>query len=133
MPNTIPTSPIIKLPNVYVELAALFATEISPIDTVNVTAYVTNKSSTNGQAKIRLLINGTEEESKGISVDSGSTTPVTFTVQKSQPGTYYVTVNNMSAGSFTVSDNSMILYISIACLLLAFVLGLIMICRRVTI
>jgi len=133
MPNTISPSPTLKLPNVYVEQAALSTTEVAPVDTVNVTVYVTNMGSANGQAKIRLLINGVEEESRGVSVASGSTIPVTFTVQKNQPGIYNVTVNNISAGSFTVSDNSTILYISIACLLLAFVLGVILIYRRFTV
>jgi len=126
-----PPTPI-QLSNIYVQQAAISSTEVAPTDTVNVTVYVTNKSSVNGQANIRLLINGVQEESKGVSVTSGSTIPVTFTVHKSQPGIYNVSVNNTPAGSFSVSDNSTILYISIACLLLAFVLGVVLIYRKVS-
>jgi len=129
---TLPSAPI-QLSNVYVQQAELSTTEVTPGDTVMVTAYVTNKGAFNGQAKVRLFINGAEEENKGVSIASDVTIPVYFTVQKSQPGIYNVTVNNISAGSFTVSDNSIILYFSIACLFLAFVLGVILIYRRFTV
>jgi len=126
---TPPSAPI-QLPNIYVQQAEISAIDIAPVDTVKVTAYVTNNGSVNGQANVRLFINGTEEEKKGISIASGTTIPVFFTVQKSQPGIYNVSVNNVSAGSFTLSDNSMILIISFACIILAFVLGVMLIYRR---
>lgn len=110
--------------------ATVSATEVTPDSPIYITATVTNKGSVNGNAVVKLIVNGEEESKQSFSVASGSTIPVAFTIQKSQPGTYNVSVNNTFAGSFYVSDNSTILYVSIACLFLAFVLGVILIYRK---
>jgi hypothetical protein len=130
MPNVIAPTPPVQLPNVFVQQATISASEVAPDSLVYVTATIANKGSVNGNAVVKLIVNGEEESRQSLSVASGNTIPVTFTVQRSQPGIYNVTVNNTSAGSFTVSDNSTILYVSIACLFLAFVLGVILIYRR---
>jgi Leucine-rich repeat (LRR) protein len=132
-PSTIAHPTSIQLPNVYTSQAAISTTEVTPDSPVYVTATIANKGSANGNAVVKLIVNGEEEGRQSFAVASGSTIPVTFTIQKSQPGIYNVSVNNISAGSFRVSDNSTILYVSIAGLFLAFALGVILIYRRFTV
>jgi outer membrane protein assembly factor BamB len=100
---------------------------------VTISATVSNSSTVNGITKVRLYINGQLDSEQAVAVASGKQEPVNFTVSRSEPGTYQVYVNGTSAGSFTVSDNSTILYVSIACLFLALVLGVILIYRRFTV
>ncbi|MCX5997933.1 MAG: hypothetical protein NTV42_10095 [Chloroflexi bacterium] len=134
MPATVTLSSApIQLSNIYVQQAVLSTSAVTPDSPLYVTATVANKGSVNGTIAVVLIVNGEEESRQGFSVASGSTIPVTFTVQKSQPGIYNVSVNNTPAGSFTVSDNSMILIISFACVILALILGVILIYRRFTV
>jgi hypothetical protein len=130
--NSPPTSPV-SLPSVSVQGASLSATKVAPCTPVTVTANIANTGTVNGSARLTLYINGQEESSQGITVNSGSSTPVTFTVSRNEPGTYSVYVGGTNAGSFVVdqfADPNIILYISLALLGLAFVIGLLFILRR---
>jgi len=74
-----------------------------------------------------------EEISKGITVNSGSNTPVSFTVIRNEPGTYTVYVGGVSAGSFTVDGSAgpdIILYASIALILCALITGVFYLRKR---
>jgi hypothetical protein len=82
----------------------------------------------NGSSSIKVYVNGELENSEGVTVNSGSSMPVTFTVSRNEPGTYSVYVGGIQAGSFTVdqfADSNMILYISGTLILLAFAIGVI--------
>ncbi len=100
---------------------------------VTINATVSNTSTVNGVTKVKLYINGQLDSEQAVTVASGRQMPISFSVSRNEPGTYQVYVNGTSAGSFTVSDNSTILYVSIGCLFLAFVLGVILIYRRFTV
>ena len=100
---------------------------------MTVTARIANTGAVNGTTRLTLYINGQEESSQGITVNSGSNTPVSFTVMRNEPGTYSVYVGGTQAGSFVVdplADTNMILYTSGALILFAFVIGVIYITRR---
>ena len=106
---------------------------VAPGTPVTVTASVANKGTVNGAANIRLLINGQEETSQGITVNSGSHAPVTFSVSRSQPGNYVVYVGGVCAGSFTVdgtADSGIILFISGALIFIALVMGALLLLKR---
>ena len=127
-----PQSPVI-LPTVSVRSASLSATKVAPGTPITVTADVVNTGTVNGSSSIKVYVNGELENSQGVTVNSGSSTPVTFTVSRNEPGTYSVYVGGIQAGSFTVdqfADPNMILYISGALILFAFVLGVIYITMR---
>ncbi len=129
---TTPQGPV-SLPSVSVKSASLSATKVAPGTPVTVTADVANTGTVNGTGNIKVYVNGELENSQGVTVNSGSSTPVTFTVTRSEPGTYSVYVGGASAGSFTVdtfADPNTILYISGALLVFAFIIGLIFISRR---
>jgi len=101
-----------------------------------VTANVANKGTGNGTTAVKLYVNGLEESSKGVAVSSGSSTPVSFSVSRNEPGAYTVYVGGVSAGSFTVdqfADGNIVLYISGALLLVALIGGLIYFTRRRTV
>jgi len=100
-----------------VQSATVAAAKAAPGEMVEVTAMVTNKGGSNGTSKIVLYVNGQEADSKGIALSSGQSTPVSFKVSRNDPGTYQVSVNGVSAGSFTVdlfNSNDMLIYGSIA-------------------
>jgi hypothetical protein len=127
-----PQGPV-PLPRILVQSVALSALKVSPGTPVTVTADVANTGAVNGSTKLKLYVNGQEESSQGITVSSGSSTPVTFTVIRNEPGTYSIYVGGTDAGSFTVDQLAgpdVILYASVALLAVAFVTGLVFITRR---
>jgi hypothetical protein len=94
----------VSLPTVSVRSASLSVGKVSPGTPVTVTANVANSGAVNGAARITLYVNGQEESSQGITVNSGNSTLVTFTVSRNEPGTYSVYVGGTQAGSFTVDE-----------------------------
>jgi len=127
-----PQQPVM-LPNLIVRSASLSTAMVGAGEPVTVTATVVNRGSVNGSMKISLIINGEEEAAEGVTVNSGGARSVTFTVSRNQPGTYRVYAGSAYAGEFSVSqsvDPETILFISLAMLFAAFVLGLVLIYRR---
>ncbi len=123
----------VRLSNIVVQSAALSASAVEPGTPVTVTAVVVNKGSANGASLIKVYIDGQEEASRGVTLAGGSSSPVTFTVNRSQPGTYAVYVGGVAAGSFTVADyidSNIVLFVSSALVLTALVLGVIYIQRK---
>jgi len=103
--DIIPSQPI-NPPNIIVQNASVSQTTVSPGEKVDVMATVINKGGSNGAAKITMYINGQEELSQGVTVNSGSVKPVTFTVSRNEPGTYNVYVNSVPGGSFVVDSHA---------------------------
>jgi hypothetical protein len=84
-----------------------------------------NKSAVNGNKKVTLYVNGQVETTQGITVKSGGSTQLTFTVSRSEPGDYSVYVDGVAAGSFKVelfSESDGILIFSAALVALAFLI-----------
>ncbi len=110
------TRPFI-LSNIVVQSATVAAARVSPGEKVDVTATVANRGGSNGTSKVTLYINGQEAESKGITLSSGESTQVHFSVSQNDPGTYSIYVNGVPAGSFTVdlfTNNDILIYSIIA-------------------
>ena len=132
MPVTAAQQPV-SLSNISVKSASLSATKVAPGTPVTVTANVSNTGNGNGTSVVRVYINGSEVASRGITVNSGGSTHVSFDVARNEPGTYTVYVGGTNAGSFTVgwfADPDIILFISSALVFFAFVLGVAYIARR---
>jgi hypothetical protein len=127
--TTTMTQPM-SLPNIQIQSASLSASKVAPGTPVTVTAIIANKGTVNGTEKVTLYVNGQVESTQGITVNSGGSSQLSFNVVCNQPGVYSVYVDGVSADSFTVSDNSTILYVSIACLFVAFLLRAILIIRK---
>ncbi len=122
------TQPVVN-PTFVIQGASISSSQTSGYP-VNVQATVANTSTVNGVTRVGLYVNGQLDSEQAVTVTSGKQMPVRFMVSRNEPGTYQVYVNGADAGSFTVSDNSMILYFSISCIFLAFVLGVILVYRR---
>lgn len=123
----------VSLSNITIKSASLSAAKVIPGTPVTVTASVANTGTGNGTSVIKVYVNGAEEAQQGVTVNSGSATQVSFNVSRSEPGTYTVYVGGTNAGSFTVdqfADPNIILYISGALLVFAFVVGLMFILRK---
>ncbi|MFA7247321.1 MAG: hypothetical protein WC169_09140, partial [Dehalococcoidia bacterium] len=123
----------INLSNIVVQSASLSSSSTEPGIPVTVSALVTNKGRVNGSTDVTIYVNGEQDQSYGVSVNSGKSTRVEFAVSREMPGTYSVYVNGMSAGSFSVSDNlgnNIVLVLSSLCLLAALFIGVLMILRR---
>ncbi len=117
-------SPALNPSNIITQSATLAATKVSPGEKVDIEAAVVNKGGSNGTARITLYVNGQEVESQGVSLASGQSAPVVFSISRNEPGTYAVMVNGVSAGSFTVdtsADNAILIYSILA----LFVMGII--------
>jgi hypothetical protein len=109
-------SSTVGLPGITVVSASLSTFKTAPGAPVTVTASVANRGTANGTVAVKLYVNGQEESSRGVTVNSGSNVPVSFTVNRDEPGTYAVYVGGVSAGSFTVDglmDPNIVLYASI--------------------
>lgn len=127
-----PQQPV-RLSSVSVQGATISASTVRPGEPVAVTATLVNKSDLNGAMKLSLYINGEEEAVQGVTVNSGNTMPVTFTVSRNEPGTYSVYAGGAYAGDFTVSgaiDSSMIILIISMILCLGSIAGLVILFRR---
>ncbi len=122
----------VALPAISVKSASLSATKVTPGTPVTVTADVANTGTSNGTTSIKVYVNGQEESSQGVTVSSGGSTPLTFTVSRNEPGTYTVYVGGTNAGSFTVDwlADSNIIIISVIAILFAFAIGVIYMTRR---
>ncbi|MBN1689817.1 MAG: hypothetical protein JW901_02210 [Dehalococcoidia bacterium] len=126
------TTPV-PLPNIAVQSASLSATTTTPDKPVTVTADISNTSTSDGDKQVILYVNGQVETTKGAIVNGGQSSQLTFTVSRSEPGTYDISVDNVPAGSFKVeltsaSDN--ILIISMILVVVAFSIALIAFVRR---
>jgi uncharacterized membrane protein len=100
-----------------VQGATVGAARVSPGEKVDVTATVANTGGSNGASKLTLYINGQEAESKGITLSSGESAQVHFSVSQNDPGTYSIYVNGVPAGSITVdlfTNNDILIYSIIA-------------------
>ncbi|MBN1374920.1 MAG: hypothetical protein JXA01_02060 [Dehalococcoidia bacterium] len=125
-------SPVL-LPSISVRSASLSAAKVAPGTPVTITANVVNTGAANGSNSIKIYVNGEIENSQGVTVSGGGSTPLTFTVSRNDPGTYSVYVGGVSAGSFTVdrfADPDIILFISGAAILFAFIVGVVYMSRR---
>ena len=126
-------SPPVALPTIIVQNASLSAKSVTPGAPVTVTADITNKSAVNGNKKVTLYVNGQIENSQGVTVNSGSSSKLTFSVARSEPGDYMVYVDGVPAGSFKVElfrESDAILVLSAALVALAFLTGVVMLWRR---
>jgi len=123
----------VSLPNIYVQSASLSADRVSPGDVLTVNVGVANRGTGKGSTTIRLYVNGEEDSSRGITLESGDSRQVIFTLSRSRPGAYSVRVDGAQAGNFIVEeivDANLILFVSCAMIFIALVLGFIYISRR---
>jgi len=130
--TSVPQQAPVALSNILVKTASLSAAKVGPGEPVTVTANVTNTGTVNGTSSIKVYVNGELENSQGITVSSGSSTPLTFTISRDEPGAYSVYVGGTNAGSFTVDQFTpqTILIISGALVFFAFILGVIHMTRK---
>ena len=129
---TTPQAPV-SLPNIQIQSASLSANTVSPGSPVTVTADIANKSTVNGSKKVIVYVNGQVESTQGLTVNSGSTSKLTFNVSRSEPGDYSVYVDGVPAGSFKVelfNATDAILIFSVTLMALAFLVGMVMLWRR---
>jgi hypothetical protein len=128
------TNPV-QMSNIVVQSASIAATKAAPGEKVDVTASISNKGSASGDAKVTLYVNGQEMESQGVTVASGQTSPVHFSLSMNEPGTYTVQVGNVPAGSFTVdafANNDFLIYGLIALFTVGIAVVIYMVTRKRT-
>ncbi len=116
-----PTPQAVALPSIAVLNASISNTMVSPGEEVRLTARIANTGTANGQAAIKIYVNGDEEQQQAVSVDGGKVLPMQFSIQRNEPGTYKVFINNVNAGTFTVEDTASrdmliyLIFISLIC------------------
>ncbi len=126
--SAVPPAQPVSLPGVYVQKASLSAARALPGSPVTVGATLANRGAANGYMTVKLYVNGCEEASRSVMVESGKTVPLEFAVSRDVPGDYAVRVGGVDAGSFAVdapAGSDVILYFSIALILTAFILAIV--------
>ncbi len=85
--------------------------EVTPGQTVNVSAQVKNIGGVEGSYEVTLTINEVKSQTKEVKVRPGKTEAVSFTAAGDKPGTYNVTLNDQSGifrvlkpAQFTISN-----------------------------
>jgi len=131
----VPTTPAppVTNPIILTSSASLSAKSVTPGTPVTVTADIINKSTVNGSKKVTLYVNGQVETTQAVTVNSGGSSKLTFSVSRSEPGDYSVYVDGVPAGSFKVelfSGNDAILMFSAILIAMAFLIGMVMLWRR---
>jgi hypothetical protein len=130
--TTTMTQPV-SLPSIQIQSASLSAYKVAPGTPVTVTANLANRGTVNGSTRLKLYVNGEEDSSQGVTVESGGSRPVYFTVSRNEPATYAVYIGGTLAGSFTVDDAidpNIVLYISLSLIAISLMFGVIMIAKR---
>ncbi|GEM_PF-1409414 len=87
---------------VTVKSASLSSKQATVGEPITVTAVVANEGTGNATSTIYLYVNEREEASQSVTIASGGSTDVKFTVSRGQPGAYTVYVGKVQAGSFRV-------------------------------
>lgn len=77
-------------------------TSVEPNQPVSITTQVTNEGASEGSYEAVLKVNNIEEAAAEVSVGTGETEKVTFTVSKQTAGAYNVSIDGQS-GAFTVT------------------------------
>jgi hypothetical protein len=129
---TPPQAPV-ALSNIYIQSASLSASKVTPGTPITVTANIANRGTVNGTMRIKLYINGEEDSSQGVTVESGGNRSVYFTVSRRQPGSYSVYIGGTQAGIFTIDDAidpNIVLFISCTLIAFSLILGIVYILRR---
>ncbi|RPJ60781.1 MAG: hypothetical protein EHM12_05895 [Dehalococcoidia bacterium] len=91
-------------PVISIQSTSLSASQVTPGTPVTVTAIISNNGTAGDSSSVKLYINGEMDSSQEITTASGGSQQVHFTVKRSQPGTYTVSIDNVQAGSFTVEE-----------------------------
>ncbi|KXA94528.1 hypothetical protein AKJ65_04150 [candidate division MSBL1 archaeon SCGC-AAA259E19] len=76
---------------------------VNPGEPVNISADVSNTGGLPGDYKAKLKINGVVENTQNVSLDSGETTTVSFTVRRETSGTYSLELGGLTS-SFEVLE-----------------------------
>ena len=71
--------------------------KMKPGDTATVSVSVTNTGDRQGNYIVVLKVNGSTEDSREVSLAGGETKSVNFSITKSQPGTYAIGIDTLSA------------------------------------
>jgi len=73
---------------------------------VTVAAEIVNEGETAGSTNVALVINGYTEQVQTIRLEPGGARTVTFTVEKTKPGKYEISVGNQRASLLVVDDTA---------------------------
>jgi len=131
--TTTTVTPPVSLPNVHSMSASINTTATAPGETVEVSTIVANTGNASGTSMVRVYVNGKEAGSQPVTLAPGQSRVVKFSIPASEPGVNNITVNGVSAGSFTVQDNRVsdfIFWASSAMVILALILAVIYTWRR---
>jgi subtilisin family serine protease len=130
------TTQPVSLPSISVQSATVSAAHADAGQAVDVKALVSNQGRVKGDASVKVFVNGTEEENLGVTVAAGQTVPVHYTFRRNEPGTYTITVNNVSAGTVIVEDaagNSVVVMAIMAGFVIAIIAVSLILYRRLRI
>jgi hypothetical protein len=105
MPYVLPTK-VVEPANFLPSYLRISPQQVSPNQPVEISINIANQGDESGSHTVSLSINGNVEHSKTVSVSPGSTKNVVFTVTKSTPGSYSVSVEGQG-GQFIVVGGGM--------------------------
>ena len=102
-PSVSPVLPQLKQAQMSLQYMNVTPQQARSSEPVTISTNVVNTGDEAGSMNVALRINGLVEQTKLVSVGPQTSQPVKFTVNKAQPGTYTVDIQNQQ-GSFVVID-----------------------------
>jgi len=103
--NTAPTAPSPTQAAFSVSNLRIEPSETKAGEKVTVSAEVKNTGGSEGSYTAELKVNGVTEDSQNLTIPSGASVGVTFSVSKDTPGVYQVTLGNLTA-QFAVTETT---------------------------
>jgi len=89
----------------YGNALSIYPTEVTLGEEVTISVTLTNTGNTEETYEVALKINGVVEDTREVTIGSGSSKTVTFTTARNVPGTYTVSTGGLS-GSFVVREGA---------------------------
>jgi hypothetical protein len=103
--NTAPTAPSPTLAAFSVSNLRIEPSEIKAGEKATVSAEVNNTGGSEGSYTAELKVNSITEDSQNLTIPSGASVDVTFSVSKDNPGVYQVALDNLT-GQFVVIETT---------------------------
>jgi len=88
--------------------ASVSPTTIAPGESTTVTATVENTGTEPGTMTTQLVLGGAVVDTQDVALDPGESTTVSFEQQLDEPGGYTIAVNDVVAGTVTVTDDAQV-------------------------
>jgi len=112
-PGTEPTTPTLPVAIFTFSNLTVSPDTVAPDETVTITVDVVNTGESEDSYNVVLKLNGVEEATQSVTLAAGQEVPLTFSVTKSEAGSYTVEINGLSATFDVVQPVQLVLILGV--------------------